>query len=122
MEKYMEVMRLTIELSDSCLAGIRHLQNQLNMGYMEESIILLQDVVGAFYQMEKAIQPIIDILVLTELEDKTNLVRDSLEHVVTFYEKEEDGQAYSMIEMKFLPYYLDWKEDIERSFTSYVVT
>lgn len=108
-------------LSDSCLLGIEHLNKQLNEGFWEDSILLFKDVIGAFYQMEKATRPIIDMLELYELEAMTDLVRDSLDHVVGFYEKNEDGKAYNMIEMQLIPHYLNWKKEVERSFTPFTV-
>ncbi len=110
-----------MELTDTCLEGIRHLRVRLHEGYMEETILLFRDVIEAFYQMEKAIQPITDKFALCILEEMTNQVRDSLDYVATFYEKAESRKAYEIIEMQLLPNYLNWKGEIDRLFTPYVI-
>jgi hypothetical protein len=53
MEKYLDVVKRTIELSDTCLDGLEHIKGRLNEGRFEETFQMMSDVVSAFSQLGK---------------------------------------------------------------------
>ena len=50
--KILDIMKRTIELSETCLEGLEHIKEKLNEGQFEETIPLMNDSVVAFSQME----------------------------------------------------------------------
>jgi hypothetical protein len=54
MEKYLDVMKRTVELSDSCLGVLEHIKVRLNEGAFEDTVQLMDDFVNGCYQIEKS--------------------------------------------------------------------
>ncbi len=86
MEKYLDIMKRTIELSETCLEGLEHIKGELNEGRFEETIQLMNDVVTAFSQMENSIKSIFPTLLSNHIESLTHSLRNAFEHMVTAYE------------------------------------
>lgn len=122
MDKHLDTMKLMLELSDTCLEGMAYIESKLDQGYMEDTVPMLHDLVGAFYQMEQSIEPIARDLATEQLEGKADEVREALNNVVTFYEKEEGGKAFDVLKQQLIPSYQVWKEELTRSFAPYVVS
>lgn len=122
MEKYLEVIRRTLELSGTVLEGLEHIKYKLDEGDFESTITLFHDVVEAFYQMEKSIPPLMNQLPQNQLSDLTAYARESFENVVSLYENHMGIKALEMIRFSLIPAYQKWKAELERVFTPYVVS
>lgn len=124
MEKYSEVMRQTIELSDTCLEGMEHIFFQLRDGYMEGTIAILGDVIQAIFQLDQSVQLFGEVLPPKEvkpLSQSSQLIYNDLNHIVEAYEQGVSGQALDVLEFRLLPNYKKWKNSLEKCLHSYVV-
>jgi hypothetical protein len=122
MENYMEVMKRTVELSDSCLGALEHIKVRLNEGAFEDTVRLMDDFVNGFYQIEKSMQGFISELSSNQLEETTNQLRSAMEHVVSAYEQGNSGKALEIILLNMLPSCKKWKVEIEKSLHPYVLS
>jgi len=59
LEKYADVIRKSLHLADTCLQGLEHAKNSINEGRFEDGLIMLHDAVQGYYQMEKALVPVL---------------------------------------------------------------
>ena len=49
MEKYLDIMKRTIELTETCYEGLEHIKEKLNEGQFVETIPLMNDSVVCFF-------------------------------------------------------------------------
>lgn len=124
MEKYLDGMRRTIDLSDTCLEGLEHIRKQLNEGYIEDTIPLMVDVITAFSQIEDFIQPILvkSSLSSNHIESLTSSLRNALDHAVTAYNQELNGKVVEIFQFTLLPAFRKWKSEVERVFQPYLLS
>jgi hypothetical protein len=121
-EKYLDVMKRMVELSETCLEGMEHIKLQLNEGRFEDSIRLMTDVVEAYHRMEKSLQDFLSQLSPNRIEELSNPLRRAFEYVVSAYEEGEGAKALEIIQFNLLPSYKKWKGELERSLNPYLVS
>jgi hypothetical protein len=123
MEKYMDVMKRTVELSESCLGAINHIKVRLNEGAaFEDSIRLMDDLVNGFYQIEKSLQGFITKLPLNQIEGLTNRLRSAMEHTVSAYEQGESGKVLEIIQFNLLPSFKSWRAELDQVLSPYLIS
>jgi len=122
MEKYLEIIRRTIELSETCLEGLEHIKGKLKEGQFTETIPLMNDSVIAFSQMEKSLQLIFSTLDSNYLESLTHSLQTAFDHTVTVYELGQLGKALEIFQFTLLPSFKKWKNEIEVVFHPYLVS
>ncbi|MBP1931459.1 hypothetical protein [Ammoniphilus resinae] len=122
MEKYIDVMKRTIELSVTCLEGLEHIKVKLNEGRFEETIQLMNDVVTAFSKMESSIQPIFHTLPSNEIQPLTHSLINAFENAVTAYEQGQAGKVKEIFQFTLLPAYKKWKVEVEKVFHPYLIS
>ncbi|WP_066637314.1 hypothetical protein [Desulfolucanica intricata] len=121
MEKYIDVILQTIELSETCLEGLEHVKAKLNEGQFENTTVLLHDALYAYYQMGKSIQPFIAQLPPYDMESISNSLHNAFELVVSAYERGERAIALEVIQFNLLPIYKEWHTEINRYLKPYLV-
>jgi hypothetical protein len=122
MEKYIDVMKRTIELSESCVESLEHIKLRINEGAFEETIQSMDDLVNAVYQIEVSMQGYLREIPANRIEERTNQLRNSLEHVVSAYGQRESAKALEIIQFNVLPSCKGWKTEIEKALQSYVLS
>jgi hypothetical protein len=122
MEKYVNVMKRTLELSESCQEALEHIKARLNEGNFEETMRLMDDLVNGFYQIEKSVQAFSSSLPSNQMENTTNQVRKAMEHVVSAYEQGERGKVLEIIQFNLLPNYKKWKTELETTLHPFVLS
>jgi len=110
-EKYLEVLKRTTELSDTCLEGLEHIKGKLNDGHFEETIQLMNDMVIAFSQIESSIQLIIPQLSSNNMESLTNSLRSAFEHTVFAYEQGQREKVIEIFQFTLQPAFKRWSDE-----------
>jgi hypothetical protein len=121
MEKYIDVMKRTIELSESCKETLEHIKLRLNEGAFEDTFRSMDDFVNGFYQIEISMSDYLHKLSPNGIEERTIHLRNAMEHVVSAYEQGESGKALEIIQFNLLPNCISWKAEIERVLNPYVL-
>jgi hypothetical protein len=118
----MDVIHRMIELSDTCLDGIEHIQGSLNKGSLEYTISLLLDVTQAIFSMNNALQPMNVMFPSDALGFKMTSLWDSIDILISYYE--ENNCTHALLEVKedLLPRYNEWKQELERCLHPYFLS
>lgn len=123
MERYIDVMKRTVELSDTCLKAIQHIHDRLEEGFsLKELNWLILDVIQAIYQMEISISPLLQKLSTNELPSLIHKLRNTLEKLVSACEWEEDEFGLEIIKIELLSNYLEWKKELEKCLYPYFIS
>jgi hypothetical protein len=120
MEKYINVIYHVNKLSETCLEGIIYLQKQLNQKQLDSTIILLCDLVTAFFVMEKSLQPMLPLFDSQHLENLILSIWDSIDFVLSAYERNDENKALYVVTAYILPKFTQWKHEIENTFYPYI--
>jgi hypothetical protein len=122
MEKYIDVMRHMIELSHTCLEGVKYIQNHLSQGCLDCTVLLLEDFVHAFYSMDQSLNPMLTLFDSQHFEDMNLSVWDSIDSVVSAYEKDDESRALQLINAQLLPELIKWRSELEHTFYPYILS
>jgi RNA binding exosome subunit len=119
MEKQIDSLKRTIELTETCLEGIEHIKKRLNEGHFENAINLFSDIVEAYYLMERLIQSLAIQLPTNQLEERTISLRKAFEHSASAFEKNDWKKSQEIIQFTLLPAYKKWKSELGQALSVY---
>jgi hypothetical protein len=122
MEKHLDVVKRTIELSESCVEALEHIKLRINEGAFEETIRLMDDLMNAIHQIEVSMYGYLDKLPKNDIEERTIQLRNAMELVVSAYEQRESVKASEFIQLNLYPCFNSWKAEIERVLHPYVLS
>lgn len=122
MEKHIDVMKQSVELSETILEGLQHIQKLLGEGKFEETMSMFEDVVSAFSTMQQSLTPVTEKLENQEIDAKAIKVQADLELVVSAYEAKSHGKVQEIIQFTLTPQLKKWKEALEKTFQPYIIS
>ncbi len=123
MEKYLDVMRRTVELSETGLEGLEHMKQQIEEGYFEQSLPLFTDVISAYLEIEKSLSLFSDELSPNQLAATGQQLSASIETVVAAFEKGGGRESiYDLLNSRVIPQYRVWQEELQRCLQPYFIS
>jgi hypothetical protein len=122
MEKYRDIIRHLLDLSDSCVEGIEYIQTRLDTGDFDPTVSVCFEVVDAIYTMDHSYQTVLLSLGSSDMETVTYSLWNSLELVVSAYEQRNHVKAYHAVADYLLPHYKAWKLEMENGLQSYLLS
>ncbi|SFE52152.1 hypothetical protein [Alteribacillus iranensis] len=122
MEKHIHVMKQSVELTDTMIEGLQHIQSLFSEGKMESTMFLFEDIVTAFSSVEGAIQPVMEELSQQDLDNHLQRVRNALEVTVTAYERKQYGKVQEIIQFTLLPQTTSLQQNLETAFQPYILS
>ncbi|WP_240374119.1 hypothetical protein [Bacillus piscicola] len=122
MEKYIDVMKQSVELSHTMIEGLQHMQTLFGQGKMEDTVFLFEDIVAAFSSVEEAVAPVAPDMPQSDLETKLQQVQRALEVTVTAYEKKQYGKVQEIIQFTVLPKCKELHQELETAFQPYILS
>lgn len=122
MEKYFDVIKRILELTDTCLEGLEYIELKLSEGKYSKSIPLLEDILNGFNEIQKAMEPILLELPENLIELLTDYLTDMFEFLIFTYEKDEMNKALEILNFKLLPGYKRWQEELEKTLKPYIAS
>ena len=117
-----EVMNRILELSDTTLEGLEHIKQRTMEGYFEQTTELFTDVMSAFHQMEKALEPLLDELETGELKPRTEELVQAMRLMLAAYEGEQDVKPVEILQFSLLPRYRSWQEALREAMGPYTAS
>ncbi|WP_077214806.1 hypothetical protein [Bacillus dakarensis] len=122
MEKHIEVMKQSLELSETILEGLQHIQKLLSEGKSEQTIFLFEDTLLAYETISKAIN-----LAVTELNNESISAKQAefsqaADLVVTAYEEKNYAKVQEILQFTLVPQFKKLKEELEQAFNPFVVS
>lgn len=118
----MDIIRRVLELADTCLEGLEHAETCLKEGRFEDGIMMLHDTMHGYYQMEKALEPVLVNLPDTEIRPHSETLRNVLEHLVPIQERGEWAKALELMQFNVVPTYKKWHAELNRRLRPYVTS
>ncbi|MBU9711756.1 hypothetical protein [Evansella tamaricis] len=122
MDKYIEVMKRTKELTDTMLEGLEHINELFKDGKYEETIQLFESVVVAYTTIQNSLEPIKEKLNNGDLESTTKNFNHILELVVDYYETKDYGRVQEVIQFTLLPHVKKWRGELETAFEPFLTS
>ncbi|ADC49184.1 hypothetical protein BpOF4_05610 [Alkalihalophilus pseudofirmus OF4] len=122
MEKYRDVMEQSLDLVKTMVEGTHHLQLLLNEGRFEQGIILFEDIMKAYAAIERSIAPVVEEVEGEEICVQLGKVRESLELVLTHFEKKEFGRVKEVVQFNLLLQLKKVEADSSTAFSKYLVS
>jgi len=111
MTKYYEVIQRTIEVGETGVKGLQHINVQMKNGDFESAVQLFNDVVQGIYEISVSFTLLENEMDLSSIREHTVSLFEEIEQVVAFFEKKDYGRVQSELESRLLPDYLVWHEE-----------
>ncbi len=121
MEKHIDVMKHSVELSETILEALQHIQKLLSEGKFAETMYLFEDVVLAFSTLQQSVTTINEKLENHEIDATAKKVQETLELVVSAYEENSHSELQEIAHTLFLQV-KKWYEELEKTFKLYIVS
>lgn len=115
-------MKQSIELSETILEGLQHIQKLLSEGKQEQTVFLFEDVLTAYATISRTVEP-----VLKELNNETVTTvqadfSKAADLVVSAYEQKYYPKVQEILQFNLVPQFKKLKEELEKAFSPYLVS
>lgn len=115
-------MKRTLDLADTCLQGLEHVRLCMEEGRFEDGIIMLNDTVQGYFQMEKSISLLIARLPDNNIALSGEDLRKALNTLISEQEKGNRGKVLEQMQLSLLPAYKKWQAELNKSLSPYVAS
>lgn len=122
MEKYTDIIRKTLDLADTCLQGLEHVITCNNEGRFEDGLIMLHDSVQCYYQMEKALVPVLTKLPANGMGPLSEALCNALDTVISIQERGGRAKVLELMQFSVVPAYRKWHAELNRCLRSHVAS
>ena len=96
-------MKKSLELSETILEGLQHIQKHLSEGKSEQSVFMFEDVLEAYTAISATIEPVINELNNESISSKQTGFSQAADLVVTAYEEENYAKVQEILQFTLVP-------------------
>lgn len=122
MEQYIDIMRRTVELVETCFDAMDFISSRLAEGKMENTLYLIEDFVWAFYHIGNSLALLDSVIYTNVLWDIMNQLEYILNEVLTFYEIQDVNSAIYCVNTKLIPVSKTWYQELTSVFNSHILS
>lgn len=122
MESYTDVIKNILELLKTIEEGIFHMEKLILKLEYEECVVMFQDVLHGIEGIETSMMPMLEKLPENNISTLMEKIYSSVENIVNIIENNQVDNLSVKIESDFMPAFLNWKIELERILSSYVVS
>lgn len=122
MEKHIEVMKKSLDLSETILEGLQHTKKLLSEGKHEQSVFIFEDILQAFATIGRTIAPVLKELNNESISLKQAEFSQAADLVVTGYEEKNYTKVQEILQFTLIPRFKKLKEELEQTFNPYLVS
>lgn len=122
MERYLNIIQRSLELLGTMEEGIVYMQDKVQTGEYEASILIMQDVLVAYSVVERSLSPVFENLSSNEIEKLGSKLRGALQQLIFVYEQKMWGEVESTLSHVFVPCYKAWKQEVEKRLQLYTIS
>lgn len=122
MEKHIEVMKQSLELSETLLEGLQHIQKLLNEGKSEQTIFLFEDTLVAYETIARTVESVVNELNNESIPAQQAVFSQAADLVVTAYEERNYAKVQEVLQFTLVPRFKKLKEQLEEVFKPYVIS
>lgn len=120
MDKYIDVIKRALELSSTIVEGFEYIQN--NKEKSQDIVNVLKDIINSVYSIDKSLTPIYEKIPFNNLEVLMNDLKNIFEYITTEYNTNAGLDITSIVQLKLMPAYKKWHEELNRVLTPYVLS
>src|SRR5690349_7118852 len=113
MEKYIEVMKKSLELSETILEGLQYIQKLLSEGKTEQSVFMFEDALEAYTAISATIDPVVNELNNESIPAQQAPFSQAADLAVTAYEEKNYAKVQEMLQFTLVPRFKKLKEELE---------
>ncbi|WP_184310954.1 hypothetical protein [Anaerosolibacter carboniphilus] len=122
MEKYTEVMRNAVDLSDTIHEALQYINEQLEIGNHSEVLGLLKDTSDAVIAIENSIIPILKQFSTEIILKGIDEFKVVLEQMEILYQGNNLTALKEVLSIKGIPLYIQWRSEMYKAFYPYIVS
>lgn len=119
MEKVIEIIDRSLELTNTIEEGLRHMNYLIGELQYEGAFQMFNDVAEAIFSIEKATLPLIAEGPEHGLAELANRLREAISVVLKDYEDKNVNLAPDHMENGLMPAYIQWKAELTRVLNVY---
>lgn len=108
-----------LDLSDSVLQAMEHLQSRLAEGHLEDSSYLLEDLRDAVTSIENATELLMPQLGDNQISDYTSELQRMVDEMGDTYEQRQIEKAKVDMQWVLIPAARKWRDELGRCLTSF---
>lgn len=121
MDKYLDVIRRTLQLSETILEGLAYIQAGLKAGEFEKTKTMFAEVIEGIYKIQQSLSAFLSELPANEIAALNGKLKNSLDGVVSAYEQKKAAQLKGKMEEELLPVFEQWQEELKRCLRPYLL-
>lgn len=122
MEKHIEVMKKSLDLSETILEGLQHIQKLLNAGKSEQSIFMFEDTLQAYATIGKTIGVAVKEIKNDSIPAKQAEFSKAVDLGVTAYENKNYSKVLEILQFTLIPRFKRLKKELEEAFNPYILS
>lgn len=122
MEKHIEVMRKSVELSETVQEGLQHIQKLLTEGQGEQTVFLFEDILSAYATITRTIEPALRELKNENIPAIQFECSKAADLVVIAYEAKEYAKVQEALQFNLVPKFKKLNQELESAFRPFLVS
>ena len=102
-----------LELADTTLEGLEHIQARTMEGCFEDTVDLYTDVADSMCQMQTALATVLPDYEESDLNTESDKVVESMQLVLAAYEGDKEVRPMEVMQFAMLPAYRRWHNQLQ---------
>lgn len=115
-------MNKSLELSETIIEGLHHIQKLFSEGKHEQTVFLFEDVLEAYATIGRTIDSAVRELNNESIPMKQAEFSQAANLVVTAYEDKNYPKVQEILQFTLVPRFKKLKEELERAFNPYTIS
>ncbi len=112
-DKVTVIYQRILDLSETNLEGLKHIQSMAMDGRFEETVTLYTDVANAMCEIQSALEAVYPDYEQSDLKNASERVVESMKLVLAAYEGEKDVRPMEVLQFAMLPTYNRWYDILQ---------
>ena len=122
MEKYIEVMKQSLNVLETMIVGLEHIPQQIQENKTPDAIQLMDDMLVGFMSVDKSLQTLLDEADGSDIAtQQLQKVNETFERVVTAMENDAFDTVVDILEQSLTPQVKKLHSTLTELFTPYVL-
>lgn len=121
-ERYLDVIRRTLELSDTTHLGLQYIDSRLSEGRFEEARDMMDEVWISINSMKKAVLTVGEKIPQENIELLADKLEEGVNTLMNVYDTEAGLQVIEILRGELMPTYKEWQDELKRVLEPYVLS
>ena len=122
MEKHVDVMKRSLELGKTVMEGFQHTQRLIRDGQFEQAIMMFEESLNGYAQLEESVRPVMVGLQDNEIEDQLEKVQQVAHLIVDAFRNGDFSKVNEVLQFTMIPRFKSFMRSIEQTFSKYVLS